>query len=116
MQETYCFYRNNTTLTLSRILVRNAPAEQITPEKVWQSRPKLEDFAPFDGANKWMLKASVEVAEEKAGPLRQRGTDELLAIQKDLSKLYQLEVFDRNIFDTRVPAFLENARKQRMKF
>ena len=94
-------------------MIRSSP---LAYESIWLSAPKLEEFAPFDGANKWVLKASVQVAEEKAGPLRQRGTDELLAIKRDLSKLYQLEVFDRNIFDTRVPAFLENARRDRMKF
>lgn len=79
---------------------------------VRQSFPKLHEFVPFDGTNKWLLKASVDVTDEKAGPLMQRGIDELLRIKRDLAGFHELEIFDRNVFDTRVAAFLANARRR----
>lgn len=74
--------------------------------------PKLDEFVPFDGANKWLLKVSVEVTDEKAGPLMQRGIDELLGMKRDLAGFHELELFDRGVFDTRVGAFLANARRR----
>ena len=102
---------------MSRILSRKPDGgEENKWENIRQKPLKVADFAPVDGANKWLLRVSVEVAEEKAGPLKQRGTDELLKVKRDLSKLYDFETFDRDVFDTRVPECLANARKQRMKF
>lgn len=79
---------------------------------VRQTLPKLDEVVPFDGTNKWLLKASVEVTDEKAGPLMQRGIDELLRLKRDLVGFHELEIFDRDVFDTRVAAFLANARRR----
>lgn len=81
-------------------------------ETVRQTLPKLDEFVPFDGTNKWLLKASVEVTDEKAGPLMQRAIDELLRMKRDLAGFHELEILDRDVFDTRVAAFLVNARRR----
>ena len=54
----------------------------------------------------------MEVTDEKEGPLMQRGIDELLRIQADLAGHYEFAIIERNVLDTRVPAFLENVRRR----
>jgi len=106
-------YRDNVTFTLSRELQRptlNGLSER--RGSIPQILPALEDFVPFDAENKWVLKASVEVTDEKEGPLMQRGIDELLKAQNDLAGLYEFVILDRMVLDTRVPAFLENLRRR----
>lgn len=77
-----------------------------------QTSSDINDYIPFDGENKWILKASVEVTDEKEGPLVQRGIEELLKVQTDLAGLYEFSITDRAVLDTRVPAFLEQLRRR----
>ena len=81
-------------------------------ETVCHTLPKLDDCVPFDAKNKWLLTASVQVNDEKAGPVMQRGVEELLRMKKDLAGFHELELFDRDVFDTRVAAFLANMRRR----
>lgn len=114
LQEAYHFYRDNVTLTLSRQLQR--PQENVISQggdsSIPQGLPPLNSFVPYDAQNKWILSASVEVTDEKEGPLMQRGIDELLRIQADLAGHYEFAIIERNVLDTRVPAFLENVRRR----
>ena len=111
MQESYHFYRDNIAIILSRDLVRKGGATN-SWETIRQSLPALKDWVPFDEGNKWLLRATIEVTEEKAGPLRQRAMDDLLRLKRDLAGFHELELFDRDVFDTRVAAFLANARRR----
>jgi hypothetical protein len=113
LREIYNFYRDNVTFTLSRELQRkqqNGVME--TDGSVLQASSDIRDYIPFDGENKWVLKASVEVTDEKEGPLVQRGIEELLKVQSDLAGLYEFSILDRAVLDTRVPAFLEQLRRR----
>ncbi len=111
IQEAYTFYRDNVTVTLSRDFVR-ANGEGGKQAKVLKSLPTLDECVLFDESNQWLLRASVEVTEEKAGPLMQRGTEELVRLKKDLVGFHELALLDRDVFDTRVRAFLDNARRR----
>lgn len=113
LREIYNFYRDNVTFTLSRELQRklqNGVME--TDGSTPQASSDIRDYIPFDGENKWVLKASVEVTDEKEGPLVQRGIEELLKVQSDLAGLYEFSILDRAVLDTRVPAFLEQLRRR----
>lgn len=113
LREIYNFYRDNVTFTLSRELQRKQQ-DGVTEgqDGVLLASSDLRDYIPFDGENKWVLKASVEVTDEKEGPLVQRGIEELLKIQSDLAGLYEFSILDRAVLDTRVPAFLEQLRRR----
>ncbi|KFX88517.1 hypothetical protein V497_07401 [Pseudogymnoascus sp. VKM F-4516 (FW-969)] len=113
LREIYNSYRDNVTFTLSRELQRKAQ-DGVTGAQggVLQASSDLRDYVPFDGENKWVLRASVEVTDEKEGPLLQRGIEELLRVQTDLEGVYEFSVLDRSVLDTRVPAFLEQLRRR----
>lgn len=113
LREIYNFYRDNVTFTLSRDLQRKQQNGVMEAEGgVPQASSDLRDYVPFDAENKWVLKASVEVMDEKEGPLMQRGIEELLKVQSDLAGLYDFSILDRAVLDTRVPAFLEQLRRR----
>ncbi|KAL5345920.1 hypothetical protein ACLOAV_008950 [Pseudogymnoascus australis] len=113
LREIYNFYRDNVTFTLSRELQRRQQDGVMGTEgSVPQASSDIRDYIPFDGENKWVLKASVEVTDEKEGPLVQRGIEELLKVQSDLAGLYEFSILDRAVLDTRVPAFLEQLRRR----
>lgn len=113
LREIYNFYRDNVTFTLSRELQRKQQDGVMEVEgTVPQASSDIRDYIPFDGENKWVLKASVEVTDEKEGPLVQRGIEELLKVQSDLAGLYEFSILDRAVLDTRVPAFLEQLRRR----
>ncbi|KFX89743.1 hypothetical protein O988_08525 [Pseudogymnoascus sp. VKM F-3808] len=113
LREIYNSYRDNVTFTLSRELQRKAQ-DGVTEAQggVLQASSDIRDYVPFDGENKWVLRASVEVTDEKEGPLLQRGIEELLRVQTDLEGVYEFSVLDRAVLDTRVPAFLEQLRRR----
>ncbi|OBT51127.1 hypothetical protein VE04_07180 [Pseudogymnoascus sp. 24MN13] len=113
LREIYNFYRDNVTFTLSRELQRKQQNGVIDVEgSTPQASSDIRDYIPFDGENKWVLRASVEVTDEKEGPLVQRGIEELLKVQSDLAGLYEFSILDRAVLDTRVPAFLEQLRRR----
>ncbi|KFY34915.1 hypothetical protein V494_06365 [Pseudogymnoascus sp. VKM F-4513 (FW-928)] len=113
LREIYNFYRDNVTFTLSRQLQRKQQDGVMETEgSVLQASSDIRDYIPFDAENKWVLRASVEVTDEKEGPLVQRGIEELLKVQSDLAGLYDFSILDRAVLDTRVPAFLEQLRRR----
>lgn len=114
LREIYNFYRDNVTFTLSRELQRKQQQNGVMEAdgSTLQASSDIRDYIPFDGENKWVLKASVEVTDEKEGPLVQRGIEELLKVQSDLAGLYEFSILDRAVLDTRVPAFLEQLRRR----
>lgn len=66
--------------------------------------PPYEALVPVDGENKWILTAKVELTNGNDQELVRRGTEELLALKVELEGLFDFQVKDRLIFDTRVRA------------
>lgn len=70
--------------------------------KVNNIMPPYESLSPFDGNDKWILTAKVDVWSGNDPDQMKRGTEELLDVKADFEGLFDFEVKDRLIFDTRV--------------
>jgi len=70
--------------------------------KVNHVMPPYEDLSLFDGDDKWILMAKVDAWNGSDPEQMKRATEELLAVKTDFEGLFDLEVKDRLIFDTRV--------------
>lgn len=107
MEEGYRFVHGNVVIYLTRFLTLPPETQDIESEgkpRISRILPPYQSLSPLDGENKWVLTAKVEVWSGSDPEQMKRGTEELLAVKADFEGLFDLEVKDRLIFDTRVRA------------
>jgi mediator of RNA polymerase II transcription subunit 18 len=107
IEEGYRFAHGNVVIYLTRFLTIPLSAQEWDSDgrpKVNSSMPPYEVLSPFDDENKWVLMAKVELTNGNDQELVRRGTEELLALKADFEGLFDFQVKDRLIFDTRVRA------------
>jgi len=105
IEEGFRFVNGNVVIYLTRYLTIPPEAQATEPDgkpKINRSLPPYESLIPFDGDNKWVMMAKLEVSNGNDPELMRRGTEELLAVKADFQELFDLQARDRLIFDTRV--------------
>jgi mediator of RNA polymerase II transcription subunit 18 len=105
VEEGYRFAHGNVVIHLTRFLKIPLSAQEWDSDgrpKVNSSMPPYEKLSPFDEENKWVLMAKVDLTNGNDQDLVRKGTEELLALKADLEGLFDFQVKDRLIFDTRV--------------
>ncbi|KAM3076224.1 hypothetical protein ACMFMG_006269 [Clarireedia jacksonii] len=105
IQECYQLVHNNVVFTLNRFLEIPPEFQEVDSNsrpKINSKLPPFESLEPFDAADKWILIASVEVANGNDPDLMKRGMEELMTAKEDFKGCFALKAADRHTFDTKV--------------
>jgi len=105
IEEGYRFVYGNVVIYVTRFLTFPQGAQEQDADgkpKPVSTLPPFEVLTPFDGENKWVMQAKVDLVSGGDQELVRKATEELLALKTELEGLFDLKVKDRHIFDTRV--------------
>jgi len=105
IEECHRFILGDVVFCLSRYLYVPPDGQQKdsgTPPKIRDRLPAFEMLVPFDGENKWILTAKVEVQNGNDPEQMQKGIDELMTIKTEFEGCFDFQPVDRHTFDTRV--------------
>jgi mediator of RNA polymerase II transcription subunit 18, fungi type len=99
------FYDQDTTLFLHKIMQTSSQGTQNTKATFSSvnSIPTLSTLAPLDPSGAYILQASIEVADSNSADLKDKATQQLLAMKESLRSSVDLVPGDRLALDTRVP-------------
>jgi mediator of RNA polymerase II transcription subunit 18, fungi type len=99
------FYDQETTLFLHRIM--QLPTQEAHDIKISfpavNSSPDISKLTPLDSSGGYILQASIEITDGNSSELKDRATQQLLAIKETLRSSVNLVPGDRLALDTRVP-------------
>lgn len=99
------FYDQATTLFLHRVMQISdhaSPDAGITFSTV-NTIPDISKLHPLDSSGGYILQASIEIADGNSPDLKDKATQQLLALKETLRSIVHLEPGDRLALDTRVP-------------
>jgi mediator of RNA polymerase II transcription subunit 18 len=107
IEEGYRFVHEHVVMYITRIL--RIPEESQEEEykgkpKINKTLPPFENLSLYDAQNKWVMTISLQVLAASDLENMQKGTEELMKIKADLEGLFDLQIRDRHVFDTRVRA------------
>jgi mediator of RNA polymerase II transcription subunit 18, fungi type len=99
------FYDQDTTLLLYKVM--QAPNQGTQDTKASFSAvntiPTLSTLTPLDSSGTYILQASIEIADGNNPDLKDKATQQLLAMKDSLRSSIDLVPGDRLALDTRVP-------------
>ncbi|TVY14131.1 Mediator of RNA polymerase II transcription subunit 18 [Lachnellula arida] len=102
IQECYRFINNNVIFELSRYLQLPDDAGNKQQPKISTHLPPFQSLIAFDSENKWILTASVRVANGNDPDQMQQGIGELTTVKTEFEGCFDLHMVDRHTVDTRV--------------
>jgi len=99
------FYDQDTTLFLHKIMQTSNPGTQNTKATFSSvdTIPTLSTLIPLDPGGAYILQASIEIADGNSADLKDKATQQLLAMKDSLRYSVDLVPGDRLALDTRVP-------------
>lgn len=107
IEEGYRFIHEYVVIYITRILTISDESQEVEYKgkpKVNETLPPFENLSPYDAENKWVMTISLQVLAASDLENMQKGTDELMKMKADFEGLFDLQIRDRHIFDTRVKA------------
>lgn len=93
---------NNIVITLTKILLPQAPADTSSPDAAFGSPFPWSSLAPLDPAESWVLKVAVRVQSNHDVEGLNTAVNELKGFKDLLKGMCDLEVAERLALDTRV--------------
>jgi len=102
IQECYRFINNNVVFELSRYLQLPDHAGNKQQPNISTHLPPFQSLVAFDLENKWILTASVRVANGNDPDQMQQGIGELTTVKTEFEGCFDLHMVDRHTVDTRV--------------
>ncbi|KAF7508261.1 hypothetical protein GJ744_009406 [Endocarpon pusillum] len=99
------FYDQDTTLFLYKVMQASDQSTQnTTPTTATiNTTPDISKLTPLDPSEGYVLQASIEIADGNSPDLKDKATQQLLAIKDTLRSSVDLTPGDRLALDTRVP-------------
>ena len=107
IEEGYRFVHDYVSIYVTRYIDVTAELQDVEYKgkpKVNKSMPPFESLSPYDADNKWIMTVSLQVLSASDLENMQKGTEQLMKIKTDFEGLFDLQLRDRHIFDTRVKA------------
>jgi mediator of RNA polymerase II transcription subunit 18 len=114
VEEMLRFFRDELEFTLTRhYLTQPITAYQPLANKKQQTTPlstlpAWEDLTPMDSQRRWVLQVKTHVLQDTRPDEVRRGQEALLAVLSELEGVFEFQVIDRKVHDTR--AVLPQAR------
>ena len=107
IEQAYLFFRDDVEFTLHRHSYPQHPS--VSPTIPANPLPPWSGIVDVDDMHHWLLQVKMHVIQDNKPDEVRKAQEQLLAIKKELDGIFQFEVVDRQVYDSRVPLQAQGA-------